>query len=222
MVEAMYERSPGYFKQFQNNFRFFITEEKPKSTFAKVSAICMHTDSLFCGVLPANHYHVLFDVSDFTTDFLKKTKLCSVPCLFTTFNCLFSNGKDLETIGTVFEKLKLAVEYNGLTLQTKGDTTNIQKRLPNLVNGVGCKTLRTVGSTAFKTLENSVEKKSNQQLQTDRLSTETLKRFEKILHGPHSGAFCQIMDIFVSGYGKLDIDNEVLCVRLVYEEKIKF
>ena len=72
MVEAMYERSPGYFKQFQKNFRFFITEEKPKSTFAKVSAICMHTDSLFCGVLPANHYHVLFDVSDVTTDFLKK------------------------------------------------------------------------------------------------------------------------------------------------------
>ena len=118
--------------------------------------------------------------------------------------------------------MKLAVEYNGLTLQTKGDTTNIQKRLPNLVNGVGCKTHRTVGSTAFKTLESSVEKKSIQQLQTDRLSTETLKRFEKILHGPHSGAFCQIMDIFVSGYGKLDIDNDVLCVRLVYEEKIKF
>ena len=59
-------------------------------------------------------------------------------------------------------------------------------------------------------------------LQTEGLSTETLKRFEKILHGPHSGAFCQIMDIFVSGYGKLDIDNDVLCVRLVYEEKIKF
>ena len=128
----------------------------------------------------------------------------------------------METIGTVFEKFKLAVEYNGLTLQTKGDTTNIQKRLPNLVNGVGCKTHWAVGSTAFKTLENSVEKKSNQQLQTDRLSTETLKRFEKILHGPHSSAFCQIMDIFLSGYGKLDIDNDVLCVRLVYEEKIKF
>ena len=50
---------------------FFITDEKPKSTFAKVSAICMHTDCLFCGVLPANHYHVLFDVSDVATDFLK-------------------------------------------------------------------------------------------------------------------------------------------------------
>ena len=106
--------------------------------------------------------------------------------------------------------MKLAVEYNGLTLQTKGDTTIIQKLLPNLVNGVGRKTHRAVGSTDFKTLENSVEKKSNQQLQTDRLSTETLKRFEKILHGPHPGAFCQIMDIFVSGYGRLDIDNDIL------------
>ena len=28
-----------------------------------------------------------------------------------------------------------------------------------------------------------------------------------------------LMDIFVSGYGKLDIDNDVLCVRLVFEEK---
>ena len=182
----------------------------------------MHTDSFFCGVLPANQYHVLFDVSDVATDFFRKTKLYSVSCLYTTFNCLFSNGKDLETIGTVFEKLRLAVEYNGLKIQTKGDTTNIQKRLHNLVNGVGCKTHRAVGSTAFKTPENSVEKKSNQQLQTDRLSTETLKKFEKILHGPHSGAFRQIMDIFVSGYGKLDIDNDVLCVRLVFEEKIKF
>ena len=59
----------------------------------------------------------------------------------------------------------------------------------------------------------------NQQLQTDGLSTETLKRFENILYGPHAGAFCQIMDIFVSGYGKLDIDNDVLCVRLIFEEK---
>ena len=72
MVDAMSESSPGYFKQFQKNFRFFISEEKPKSTFAKVSAICMHIDSLYCGVLPANHFHVLFDVSDVATDFLKK------------------------------------------------------------------------------------------------------------------------------------------------------
>ena len=30
------------------------------------------------------------------------------------------------------------------------------------------------------------------------------------------------MEIFVSGYGKLDIDSELLFVRLVFEEKIEF
>ena len=37
-----------------------------------------------------------------------------------------------------------------------------------------------------------------------------------------SGVFCKVMDIFVSGYRKLDIDSELLFVRLVFEEKIKF
>ena len=39
--------------------------------------------------------------------------------------------------------------------------------------------------------------------------------------GPHSGAFCQIMDIFVTGYGNMTIDTDLLFVRLVYE-KFKF
>ena len=41
------------------------------------------------------------------------------------------------------------------------------------------------------------------------------------MSGPHSGA-CQIMEIFVSGYGKLNIDTDMLSVQIVYEEKIKF
>ena len=49
--------------------------------------------------------------------------------------------------------------------------------------------------------------------------SETLKRVESILSGPHSGAFCQIVDIFVSGFGKLNIDSDLLFVSLVYEEK---
>ena len=54
------------------------------------------------------------------------------------------------------------------------------------------------------------------------LDDQSLERFENTLYGLHAGAFCQIMEIFVSGYGKLDIDNDVLCVRLIFEEKIKF
>ena len=59
----------------------------------------MHTDSSFCGVLPANHYHVLFDVSDVATDFLKKTKLYSVPSmLIYNFQCVASVGNILLII----------------------------------------------------------------------------------------------------------------------------
>ena len=58
--------------------------------------------------------------------------------------------------------------------------------------------------------------------QTDQFSSEILKRVESILSGPHSGAFRPIMDIFMSGLGKLNIESDLLFVRLVYEEKIQF
>ena len=132
----------------------------------------------------------------------------------------FSNGATVETTGESFGKLKLAVEYNGSAPPTKGEATAIHKRLPNLSN-VLSKNQRQIGIVAYKSLDNA-EKTLNQQLQNDRKLTETLKRFENILYGPHSDAFCQIMDIFVSGYWKLDIDKDVLCVRLIFEEKIKF
>ena len=35
---------------------------------------------------------------------------------------------------------------------------------------------------------------------------------------PHSGAFCKVVYIFLSGYGKLDIDSELLFDRLVFEK----
>ena len=54
------------------------------------------------------------------------------------------------------------------------------------------------------------------------IKSETLKRFENYSSGPQSGAFCKVMDIFVNGYGKLDIDSELVFVLLVFEEKVKF
>ena len=54
--------------------------------------------------------------------------VCTQPSKF------FSNGATVETTGEIIEKLKLAVEYNGSAPLTKGDTTAIQKRLPNSSN----------------------------------------------------------------------------------------
>ena len=75
-------------------------------------------------------------------------------------------------------------------------------------------------AVAQKTIYNA--RPLSKQVQTDFVNSETIRRVKSILSGPHSGAFCQIMDIFVSGYGKLNIDTDLLSVRLVYEEKIKF
>ena len=137
----MYERFPGFFKQFQKIFKYFITEEKPNFSCLKNSASCMPFESIHCDYNPTNHYHVLIDVSEFSADFLKQTKPCTVPCLFTTFKYLFSSSDTLEAKRDVFQKLFLAVEYKKSNFNgySKADTTvSVQKRLPmftkNLTN----------------------------------------------------------------------------------------
>ena len=105
----------------------------------------------------------------------------------------------METTGEIFEKLKLAVEYNGSAPPTKREATSIQKRLPSLSNALS-KNHRQEGIVGYKSLDNA-EKTLNQQLQTDRISAETLKRFENNLYGPHSGKLSN-NGFFVSGYGK--------------------
>ena len=72
---------------------------------------------------------------------------------------------------------------------------------------------------AQKTLYNA--RPPSKQFQTDFVNSETLRRVEKIFYGLHSGTFCQILDIFTCGYGKLNIDSDLLRVRFVYEERAK-
>ena len=72
MVEAMYELSPGFFKQIQKNFKDFISKEKPNFSCLKNFAYCMHFESVHCDYNPTNHYHVLIDMSKFSADFLKQ------------------------------------------------------------------------------------------------------------------------------------------------------
>ena len=152
----------------------------------------------------------------------KQNKSFAVPCLFTTFKHLFSNSSKLETNGEVFTKLKLAVDFNDKTAE-KIDPATVHKRLPISNTAKLTTKTTTMKTTGQKTIHNTISARTgHEQTQTDQICTETLKRVENILSGPHSGAFCKVMDIFVSGYGKLDIDSELLFVRLVFEEKIKF
>ena len=148
MVEAMFERSPNYFKQFQKQFKFLILEEKPSFSIGNFYAVCTHFDSEFCNLVNS-HYHLLIDTTTFENETLKRYQSVPVPFVYTAFKF---------------------VKYSEYSFQY----------------------------------------------------SETLRRVETILYGPHSGAFCQIMDIFMSGYGKLNIDSDLLSVRFVYEEKVKF
>ena len=204
--------------------------------------MCVHFENFFY-TLKSNHYHVLVDTSDVTkcSDKSKSKKSYTVPCLYTTFKILFANSNTLELNGEIFQKLVLAVEYNkNLSI----DSHSIQKLLPNFsnvaanqkvnnnnssnvtLNEDNQRRLQQGSSAQFqlhqKSLQNCITKSNNQQTQTDSFASESLKRFQNILSGPHSGAFCQIMDIFLSGYGNLLVDTDVLFVRIVYEEKIKF
>ena len=228
MVEAMYERSPHYFKQFQKQIKFQIVEDKPTLSNTNVYAVCAHFDSEFCGLV-TNHYHVLLDTTTFEKETLKRNQNFPVPCIFTTFKFLFSTATTLETNGDVFTKLKLAVEFNSSA--DKVDSQTVRKQLPafaynNLKSSnakqvnMNQKPFSKMPVVAQKTIYNA--RPPSKQVQTDFVNSETIRRVENILSGPHSGAFCHIMDIFVSGYGKLNIDTDLLSVRLVYEEKIKF
>ena len=138
----------------------------------------------------------------------------------------------METNGDVFSKLKLAIDFNSSA--EKIDSQSVRKRLPAFANNnnnlsksssakqtnVNPKTIAKMPVVAQKTIYNC--RPPSKQIQTDFVNSETLRRVETILYGPHSGAFCQIMDIFLSGYGKLNIDSDLLSVRFVYEEKVKF
>ena len=206
MVEPMYERSP---KQFQKQLWFQIVEEKPTLSNTKVFAVYAHFDSEFCGLV-TNYYHVLLDTTTSEKETLKRNQNFPVPCIFTTFKFLFSTATNLETNGDVLTKLKLpafACHKNVKNSSAKQVNMN-QKR---------CAKMPVV---AQKTIYNA--RPPSKQVQTDFVNSEIIRRVENILSGPHSGAYCQIMDIFVSGYGKLKIDTDLLSVRLVYEEKIKF
>ena len=181
--------------------------------------MCPHFESEFCQ-LPTNHFHVLIE-SAIDVETMKPIKTFAVPCLFTTFRHLFSTSTSLEFKGDTFSKLQLAVDFNNKSGE-KMDTANVRKRLPPLATAaIKLPKSTAVTSRVSKTLARATSIVP-QKTQTDQFSSETLKRVESILSGPHSGAFCQIMDIFMSGFGKLNIDSDLLFVRLVYEEKTHY
>ena len=97
MVEAMYELSPEYFKQFRKSYNFFILNHEPIfSGFAsKINfAVSSHSNKFdFCNhsIYNEKHYHVLVEFTKESTDLLNMmtSKAFIVPCLVSTFKFSF-------------------------------------------------------------------------------------------------------------------------------------
>ena len=218
IVEAIYERSPNYFKQFQKQFNFQVVEEKPTLSDTNVYAVCAHFDSEFCGLV-TNHHHVLLDTTTFEKETLKRNQNFPVPCIFTTLKFLFLTATTLETNGDVFTKLKLAVEFN--ISADKIDSQTVRKQLPAFA--------------CHSNVKNSNAKQVNMNQKPCAKMPVVAQKTIYIARPPFQlseelKTFCLVLIpvlfvklwIFFSGYGKLNFGTDLLSVRLVYEEKIKF
>ena len=191
MVEAVYERSPNYFKQFQKQFKFQTVEGKPAFSNTNVYAVCAYFDSEFC-CLVNNYYHVLLDATFFEMETLKRNQNFPVACVFTTFKFFFSTATTLEKNGDVFPKPKLAVKFNSSA--DKVDSRTVRKQLPafaynNLKNSnakqvnMNQKPCVKMPVYSQKTIYDA--RPPSKQVQTDFV--------ENILFGPHSGVFVKLL-----------------------------
>ena len=183
MAEAMYERSPEFFNKFKKNFRYFIVDNKPDLTHqSKNWAFVLHNHSTKVCSLTSPHYHVLVDTSTCpNARNILDASPYSVPCLYTCFKeLLFQPNVFLR--GSIMDQLKTAVEYNLLVNQSKTGKS-MKPKLPAVKKSKKNRTVET---------------------QTDKLSSSTLARFEKIYNSNHFNEFAKIMDIFCDGYGAVE------------------
>ena len=58
------------------------------------------------------------------------------------------------------------------------------------------------------------------QIQTDLITNVTIERFTHILNGEYAAKFSKIIDILLSGYGRLEIDTITMFVKLLMEETL--
>ena len=226
MVEAMFERSPNYFKQFQKQFKFLFVGEKPGFAIGNFYAMCPHFDSEFCNLVKALS---TFWLTTFENDTLKWYQSFPVPCVYTDLKFLFWTASILKTNGDVFSKpiwqsISTVPRQKPIHSQCAKDcqffayNINFFEKQLYKTNKCQHQTECQDASTCPKTIYNAQH--LPKQIQTDLVNSETLRRFETILYGPHSDAFCQIKNISRSGYRKLKTDSDLMSVRFVNEKKI--
>ena len=114
MVEAMFERTPEYYQQFQKLFRYFICNTEPQfdSNLTKNFAYSQLKIEDPCKIQPF-HYHVIAAFDQLLQSFKDtSSKPYTIPCLFTCFQLLIRGFSHIVHYGEVMEKFQEAVSYN--------------------------------------------------------------------------------------------------------------
>ena len=125
-----------------------------------------------------------------------------VPCLLSSFKHLKLGCSKLHLSGPLIEKLKITVNYiNSINNSTDIGSAPLRRRLPQV---------------CFDSQTRSI------QTQTDLITNVTIERFINILNGDNAAEFSKIIDIILSGYGRLKIDSQTLFVKFILEKKFKF
>ena len=84
MVEAMFERTPEFFRQFQKKFHYFICRSEPIFDTKDVNnsfAYNLHENNSFCRI-KEQHYHVIAAFDQVTEAF---KKILQNPILYLTY-----------------------------------------------------------------------------------------------------------------------------------------
>ena len=189
MVEAMYENSPEYFKNFQKRFKYTIcdTEPKPQDSGIENYAYGCHSSSTVIdgSSFGSCYWHLIFEDNGLEDNIVFSPYApATIPCLVTWFKILIlPTEKNFVTHGAIVSHLHVAVEYLSSVIMFQ--PTNLKKQLP-LPSPV--KRLSTITTTTS----------------TKRASTIpdlTVKRFCQLMLGEHSSSLYQIMGILLSGQG---------------------
>ena len=196
MVEAMFERTPECFRQFQKLFRYFVCNSEPQfdSNLTKNFAYSQHKNEDHCKIQHI-HCHVIASVDQLPQSFKDtSSKPYTTPCLLTCFQLLIRGSSHIVHYGEVIEKLQEAASYND---QYNLAVSNSKKKLPN-VNTIMTQDVQT---------------------QTDFLPLCTIDRFYSIYNAGMYGELSKILDIINSGYGCLHVDNSLILIDFNMESK---
>ena len=196
----MFERTPDFFRQFQKKYYFICRSEPIFDTEGINNSFAdnLHEKNSFCRI-KEQHYYVIAALHQVTEAFkLNSSNLYSISCLYTCFRFLLhkTQSVNLNFRGEIFEKLQQAVNYNH---QHQLDLYSSKRRLPNIFE------LETV--------------KENVHFQTDFIPICTLNRFLCIYQNSSYAEFSKIIDVIISGYGSLNVDNENVKTNFRFELK---